>query len=208
MKNAGKLLVASITAGALVLAGTSAASASAVRQDPTHLVSADVTANDYSDREVIEFLAFGSGSIDADHPGLIVALGYDELAAEAPPAELVDDIVAGVTEVNPEFHDQVTERLQSGDPVAVEAALTTYNDSMVEYVKSSDDWAVGSDEDGTATAYCLVFPLALAVALVVAVVSTRIVAYVGPSTPSATLASDDRLTRQEAAAAIASVITP
>jgi SdpC family antimicrobial peptide len=192
MKNAGKLLLASITAGALVLAGTSAASASAVRQDPTHLVSANVTANDYSDRDVIEFLAFGS----------------DELAAEAPPAELVDDILAGVTEVNPEFHNQVTEPLQSGDPVAVEAALTTYNDSMIEYVRSSDEWAVGSDEDGTATAYCLVWPLALAVALVVAVVSTRIVAYVGPSTPSATLASDDRLTRQEASAAIASVITP
>ena len=207
MKKTGKLLLASITTGALVLAGTSVASAAVAGQDPTQLVSTSVAVSDYNDREAIEFLAFGSGSIDTDNPGLISALGYDGLAAEAPPAELIDEILAGVTEVNPDFHDEVTVPLQSGDPVAVEAALTTYNDSMIKYVKSSDDWAVGTGEDGTATAYCLVWPLALAVALVVAVVSTRIVAYVGPSTPSATLASDDRLTRQEAAAAIATEIT-
>jgi len=208
MKNAGKPLLVAITAGALVLAGTTAASANSASRDAPLTVAADVTAGDYTDREVVEFLAFGSGTIDAEHPGLIAELGYDGLAAEAPPTELVDEIVAGVTQVNPEFHAQVTEPLQSGDPVAVEAALTVYNNSMIEYVKSSDDWKVGSDDDGSATAYCLVWPLALAVALVVAVVSTRIVAYVGPSTPSATLASDDRLTRQEASAAIASTIAP
>lgn len=208
MKNAGKLLLTGITAGALVLAGTTAASADSANHDAPRSVAADVAAGGYTDREVVEFLAFGAGSIDAEHPGLITELGYDGIAPEAPPAELIDEIVAGVTQVNPKFHAQVTQPLQSGDPVAVEAALTVYNDSMIEYVKSSDDWTLGSGDDGSATAYCLVWPLALAVALVVAVVSTRVVAYVGPSTPSATLASDDRLTRQEASAAIASTIAP
>ena len=208
MKNLGKPLLVAITAGALVLSGTTAASADNASRDASVSAVADVTTRDYTDREVVEFLAFGAGTIDAEHPVLIAELGYDGVAAEAPPAELVDEIVAGVTQVNPEFHAQVTEPLQSGDPVAVEAALTVYNDSMIEYVKGSDDWTVGSGDDGSATAYCLVWPLALAVALVVAVVSTRIVAYVGPSTPSATLASDDRLTRQEASAAIASTIAP
>lgn len=205
MNKLSKILLAGITAGALVLAGTTAASATATRHDVSATATAGSARSNFSDRDVIEFLAFGSGKIDAAHPGLIAALGYD-FPTKQPPSSLVDDIVAGVHKVNPAFHAQVTEPLLSGDPVAVEAALTTYNDSMLEYVKTSDKWATAPAKDGSATAYCLVWPLALAIALVVAVVSTRVVAYVGPSTPSATMASDNRLTRQEAAAAIAETI--
>jgi SdpC family antimicrobial peptide len=132
-------------------------------------------------------------------------LGYEELSEE-PQDEAVDTFLAGVMSVNPEFNTDVTARLQSGDPIAVEAALTSYNDSALEYVQTSDEWAGTLKDDGTGTANCLVIPLAVAVALVVAVVSTRIVTYVGPGARGGRAADDNRLTRQDASAAIAMTI--
>lgn len=207
MKSTSKVLLAGITASALVVTGASTASATSAKSAPASAISSTVAQASFDDRDVVEFLAFGQGDINTAHPKLMSALGYEGMLAEEPPADLIDDILNGVIDANPAFSIEVTQRLQSGDPVAVEAALTVYNETMLEYVETSDIWEAEASEDGSGTAYCLVWPLAAAVAVVVAVVSTRTVAYVDPGGPRAAIGSDDRLTRQEAAAEIAATIT-
>ncbi|MEU6995431.1 hypothetical protein ABZ953_32840 [Streptomyces sp. NPDC046465] len=75
----------------------------------------------YNDQEVVGLLTLGSGRAAQEHPDVLDKFGIPhQNVGEAKTAAFT----RALSEVDPRFHETVTENVQSGDPYKVDAALT------------------------------------------------------------------------------------
>lgn len=206
---AHKRTIALVSAAALLLVGGGITAAPAMAAtDSSNASHVTASARAYSDTDAVEFLALGSGRIDADHPGLIHSLGYDA-PEQGYTAAQVAQLLSKVTAIDPAFHDHVTVPLQSGNPLKVERAIDAYNRTILTLAKST-----GSTPDTGVHTDCVVLGVVFVVgaavvagaALVVVVVSTTNVTYVHNTPRAAGTSAPTDLTKQQAAASIASAL--
>ena len=75
----------------------------------------------YSDEDVVSFFLFASGPAAAEHADVLEDLGTEALPEPKP--AILESLTEALLAVDPEFHEDVTLAVQSGDPYKVEAAV-------------------------------------------------------------------------------------
>ncbi|RMI14098.1 hypothetical protein, partial [Cellulomonas triticagri] len=75
----------------------------------------------FSDRDVVSFFLLATGPLFDTHRGLARELGMQR---QEVPAQVVDEVLAAVRSIDPDFDSDVLAPIQSGDPVRAEAALS------------------------------------------------------------------------------------
>ncbi|MGX1695280.1 hypothetical protein ACWIBQ_07875 [Microbacterium keratanolyticum] len=171
IKTSGLIFVTALALATSMVAAPPATAAPSSAPDAPPVESAP-----YSDADVIEFLAVGTGPIPVDHPDL--AAFIPEVDTRDLSAEEVSAIVEEVIDANPNFNEEVTERIQSGDPYETLSALEAYNDTIYELAPSN------GAADGGYTGQCVVV-LAVGVLVWLAVsVNTYFWGTQGAATPN------------------------
>jgi SdpC family antimicrobial peptide len=167
MKRSIRASVTLMTASALVLAGSIPAMASENTRLAESSISSETAATEYTDYDVISFLALGTGKITDDHESLAP---YAQASADVP-VEAQQEINDLFLAAAPDFHERVTEPLQSGDPRLAEQALGEYTAISYDVAAALDIDVEGNTEFSTTAAITfvvVVFAVAGAVAATVA----------------------------------------
>ena len=120
--------------------------------------SQNATAEAYTDEEIAEYLLTGDGRVTDDNPDLanVMLSGTEEHQFTG---EEVDYLVDLVTNTNPNWHEQVTVPIQSGDPFQTENALRAFGETVDEALLPADA--------GSLEGRCLVAPFAVVYGYVV-----------------------------------------
>ncbi|MFV0534715.1 MAG: hypothetical protein ACK5MR_13790 [Cumulibacter sp.] len=87
----------------------------------------------YTDFEVIEFLTFGEGRINDEHPGLAQSLGFVEFPEDGDRDQVYALLNAYLAE-NGKVVSRVSSLVQSGDPLRVERGMETFAESFNGWV--------------------------------------------------------------------------
>jgi SdpC family antimicrobial peptide len=136
------------TASCALLVGGLSAPAMALGAHPaSHSAQTVAVAPQYSDVEVVSLLLFGTGAIQADHPGLAQKMGF--VPRVHANAATITKITTVLTDVDSGFHAKVTEAVQSGNPYTAEAGLNRFEADLMKLVPAKD-------EVGNATGDCAV----------------------------------------------------
>ena len=135
-----KIMIAAAAVVATVSAATAVPAMAAQAAAPTtqHEVAAERAS--LSDQDVIELFT-GQGRIIAEHPELAKYVPGDE--QQLTPAQL-SATTKDYQNAYPQFHDDVTVPLQSGDPYQVLDALHSF-ETATERIAASDSAAVTGD---------------------------------------------------------------
>lgn len=113
-----------LISGSLVLASVvGVAPAQAATDTRAHVpTSSPASQLKYSDQDVVNFFAFGSGPAAATHQDLMANLG---ITPQAVPAKVLTSLTKALLSVDPNFHQAVTVDVQAGDPYKAESAVKT-----------------------------------------------------------------------------------
>lgn len=111
---------------ALAVAVSGASSATAASASAAHRAEQSNRAElKYSARDIVSFFLLSTGPLFDSHPQLAEDLG---LTYQDVPAEVIDQVLADVEAIDPNFEKTVVEPIQAGDPVRGEAALTALSE--------------------------------------------------------------------------------
>lgn len=94
----------------------------------------------YNDREVLELLLAGTGTIAEDSPRIVDVLGFAPDRARISDADL-REVVDAYSAYNPDFRAEVLPGLTSGDPDLVQASLGEFYASVVDFFKTDPVFA-------------------------------------------------------------------
>lgn len=94
----------------------------------------------YSDREVLELLLAGTGTIAKDNPRIVDVLGFAPGRARISDADL-REVVDAYRAYNPDFRAEVLPGLTSGSPDLVQTALGEFYESVVDFFKTDPVFA-------------------------------------------------------------------
>lgn len=131
---------------------------------PQHAAHQTSATERFSDSEVVEFLATGRGPMADAHPSLTRFIPPTDIALTR---EEVDELTDEYTSADARFHEDVTQRLQSGDPYVTLQGLASLRAASEAVAKVSGAPAnVGEGKCATVLAVALAFWIVLAIAVV------------------------------------------
>lgn len=127
----------------------------------------------YGDIDIVMLLLAGRGPIADRYPALADTLVPDK--APEQPMEAYEAVLNKLYEVDPEFHDNVTVPVQSGDPYLAEAALNKFR-ADIELFAAEQPTGVGKGRCVVGVWVFVASALAVVVAAVVGAVAVPVYA--------------------------------